>query len=294
MTAVTVIAPKPRPLQGKQVVAGQNHRRTLLLLLPLAAIFVLGFVLPLGFLLSYAFQSPDGAFTLESFATIFQTPQYAALIGRTLMLSLVTVLCSAVIGYPLALAIVRGPRAMRGLLLAIVTMPMLTSVVVKTFGWSVMLSSTGPVQQALNTIGLSDVRLLFTPIGVTIGLVHTYFPFMVLSLISSIAAIDRRTEEAAQSLGSGPLRVFWMITLPQSIEGLMAGAALTFVTSMSALVTPQLLGGGRVTTIVTVIFQQATAGQNWSLAAALGVVLLLLTLIILFLQTLAVRRVLQR
>ena len=141
-------------------------------------------------------------------------------------------------------------------------MPMLTSVVVKTFGWSVMLSSTGPVQQALNAIGLEDVRLLFTPVGVTIGLVHTYFPFMVLSLITSISAIDRRTEEAAQSLGSGPLRVFWMITLPQSLEGLLAGAALTFVTSMSALVTPQLLGGGKVTTIVTVIFQQATVAQT--------------------------------
>lgn len=270
------------------------RRSTLLLLLPLGVIFVVGFLLPLIMLLSYAFQARDGAFSLGAFATIIQTPQYATLIGRTLLLSFITVLCSALIGYPIALAIVRGPRSIRGLLLAVVTMPMLTSVVVKTFGWSVMLSSTGPVQQALNAIGLEDVRLLFTPVGVTIGLVHTYFPFMVLSLITSISAIDRRTEEAAQSLGSGPLRVFWMITLPQSLEGLLAGAALTFVTSMSALVTPQLLGGGKVTTIVTVIFQQATVAQNWSLAAALGVVLLILTLVILFLQTMAVRRVLQR
>ncbi|KUF05779.1 hypothetical protein AUL38_15495 [Leucobacter sp. G161] len=269
-------------------------RLTLLMLAPLGVIFVIGFVLPLVLLLRYAFQAPDGAFSVDAFATILQTPQYAALIGRTLLLSLITVVCSALIGYPMALAIVRGPRSIRGLLLAVVTMPMLTSVVVKTFGWSVMLSSTGPVQQALNAIGLDGVRLLFTPVGVTIGLVHTYFPFMVLSLITSIAAIDRRTEEAAQSLGSGPLRVFWLITLPQSLEGLLAGAALTFVTSMSALVTPQLLGGGKVTTIVTVIFQQATVAQNWSLAAALGIVLLVITLMILLLQTMAVRRVLQR
>lgn len=294
MTAVLAAPDIGRPVRAKNANGAGGTRSTLLLLLPLGIIFVVGFLLPLIFLLGYAFQAPDGGFDLGAFATIFQTPQYASLIGRTLLLSLLTVLFSAVIGYPLALAIVRGPQAMRGSLLVVVTMPMLTSVVVKTFGWSVMLASTGPVQQALDAIGLENVRLLFTPTGVTIGLVHTYFPFMVLSLITAIAAIDRRTEEAARSLGCGPLRTFWQITLPQSIEGLMAGAALTFVTSMSALVTPQLLGGGRVTTIVTVIYQQATAGQNWPIAAALGVLLLILTLIILSLQTLAVRRVFKR
>jgi putative spermidine/putrescine transport system permease protein len=285
-----VVAPAA-PVTGPR----RPHRRpTLLLLLPLVTIFVVGFVLPLIFIIVTALQAPDGTFGIDQFATIVQTPRYVELIGRTLLLALTTTVISAAIGYPLAIAIARGPRALRGVLLAVVMMPMLTSVVVKTFGWSVLLSSTGPLQQGLDAVGLGSVRLLFSPVGVTVGLVHTYFPFMVLSLIAAIAAIDRRTEEAAQSLGSGPLQVFWKVTFPQSLEGLAAGSALTFVTSMSALVTPQLLGGGRVTTIVTVIFQQATAAQNWSLAAALGIVLLALTFLILSLQALAVRRVLRR
>lgn len=294
-TSTTVMPPVPGARAGARSLRSRGPTPALLLILPLAAVFVVGFVLPLVFIARYSFaDQAGGGWSLDQFATIAVTPQYLTLIGRTLLLALVATVLAAIISYPLALAVVRGPRRLRGIFLVATTMPMLTSVVVKTFGWSVLLSGTGPVQGFLDAIGLDSVRLMFTPLGVVIGLTHTYFPFLALSLIAAVGAIDRRTEEAALSLGSHPFGVFWKVTFPQSLDGLAAGAGLTFVMSMSALVTPQLLGGGQVTTIVTVIYQQATAGQNWPLASALGAVLLVLTFIILSIQAWAVRRAIKK
>lgn len=293
-------SPAPRKMASGSERAPRARKNTaasstLLLLLPLSLVFVAGFALPMLFIARYSFADASGeGWSLAAFVTVATTPQYLSLIGRTLFFAFTATVLAAVISYPLALAVVRGPRRARGLFFVATTMPLLTSVVVKTFGWSVLLSGTGPVQGLLDAVGLDDVRLMFTPLGVIIGLTHTYFPFLALSLIAAIGAIDRRTEEAALSLGSHPFGVFWKVTFPQSLNGLAAGAGLTFVMSMSALVTPQLLGGGQVTTIVTVIYQQATVGQNWPLASALGVILLALTLLILSFQAWAVRRVLTK
>lgn len=296
MAMTTTMTP---PAPGTQSTPDARRSRSLspslLLVVPLAIVFVVGFVLPLVLIARYAVADQSGeGWSVDQFATIALTPQYLTLIGRTLLLALISTVLAAIISYPLALAVVRGPRRLRGIFLVATTMPMLTSVVVKTFGWSVLLSGTGPIQAVLDAVGLESVRLMFTPLGVVIGLTHTYFPFLALSLIAAIGAIDRRTEEAALSLGSHPFGVFWKVTFPQSLDGLAAGAGLTFVMSMSALVTPQLLGGGQVNTIVTVIYQQATAGQNWPLASALGVILLALTFLILSIQTWAVRRVITK
>ncbi|WGW11479.1 ABC transporter permease [Saxibacter everestensis] len=284
---------KPRPAEARPP---KGRKSMWLLLLPMLVVFAAGFALPLLNVARFSLDRFDAAqggqvpaWSMEQFLAVFSNELYRELIFRTFGLALATTLISIVLCYPLALAVTRGPRRLRGILMAVVMTPLMVSVVVKTFGWSVLLSGDGILQQALNATGL-DIRLLFTPVGVTIGLVHTYMPFMALSLIAALAAIDRRTEEAATSLGSPPFKVFLKVTLPQTVNGLAAGSVLTFVTSMSALVTPQLLGGGRVSTIVTAIYDQATSGQNWPLASALGVVLLIITFIMLSLQALAVRR----
>jgi len=257
-----------------------------LLLAPALALFAVGFAYPLLNVARFAFDrftSAGGqvpAWSLEQFTDVIGTPVYRDLMLRTFMLALATTAVSIVLSYPLAIAVTRGPRRLRGVLMAVILLPLMTSVVVKTFAWSVLLGSGGSLQKGLNAIGI-PLKLLFTPIGVTIGMVHTYMPFMVLSLIASISAIDRSTEEAAMSLGSKPVGVFFKVVLPQTLNGLAAGTVLTFVTSMSALVIPQLLGGGKVNTIVTAIYEQATSAQNWPLASALGLVLLLATFLIL-------------
>ena len=269
------------------------------LLLPMLALFAVGFVLPILNVARFAFdrfstaRGQVGAWSLQQLSTAFTTEIYQELLTRTFLLAFVTTVISMFLGYPLAIAVTRGPRRLRPALMAVVLMPLMVSVVVKTFGWSVLFGGEGVLQQTLDRLGI-PVHLLFSPVGVTIGLVHTYMPFMVLSLITAMSAVDRRTEEAASSLGSRPVGVFFKVTFPQTVNGLAAGSVLTFVTSMSALVTPQILGGGKVGTIVTAIYSQATTAQNWPLASALGLVLLAATLVILSVYSLVVRRVAAR
>lgn len=298
MTSPTA-APKAMPPPGEDPQPGRRrtrHRPAFwLLLAPMIGLFAVGFVLPLLNIARFSFdefQPGRGqvkAWSLEQFSHIFTEDLYRDLLLRTFGLALTTTLIAVVLCYPLAIAITRGPRRLRIPLMAIAMMPLLVSVVVKTFGWSVLLSADGILQGSLDALGI-PVQLLFTPVGVTIGLVHTYMPFMALSLIAAMGSVDPRTEEAATSLGSRPVGVFFRVTLPQTLNGLAAGSVLTFVTSMSALVTPQLLGGGRVGTLVTAIFSQATSAQNWPLASALGVVLLAATFIILSIQGVVVNR----
>lgn len=269
------------------------------LLLPMLALFAVGFVLPILNVARFAFDrfstagGQVGSWSLQQLSIAFTTEIYQELLTRTFLLAFVTTVVSMFLGYPLAIAVTRGPRRLRPALMAVVLMPLMVSVVVKTFGWSVLFSSEGVLQQTLDGLGV-PVHLLFSPVGVTIGLVHTYMPFMVLSLVTAMSAVDRRTEEAASSLGSRPVGVFFKVTFPQTVNGLAAGSVLTFVTSMSALVTPQILGGGKVGTIVTAIYSQATTAQNWPLASALGLVLLAATLVILSVYSLVVRRVAAR
>jgi putative spermidine/putrescine transport system permease protein len=265
------------------------------LLLPLGVLFALGFAIPLLTVAKFSLDSYSAdtgqvsGWSFAQFQHVFSTPLLRDLMLRTFGLSLITTAISVLLSYPLAIAITRGPSRVRGALMAVVLMPLMISVVVKTFGWTVLLGSSALPQRILDGLHI-PVKLLFTQVGVMIGLVHTYMPFMVLSLVASLAAMDRRTEEAAASLGSGPWRVFRTVTFPQTLNGLAAGSVLTFAASLSALVTPQLLGGGKVSTIVTTIYDQATSAQNFPLASALGIVLLLLTMVIMFAQASVVRR----
>ncbi len=259
-------------------------------MLPLTIIFIIGFLLPMLTVLRFSFDQFDlgtglqiPAWSLDQIGIVLSSPLYRSLVLRTLSMAAVTTVIAALLSYPLAHLINRGPRVLRGLLLAVVLTPMMVSVVVKTFGWTVLLNSNGLLQSFVSDLGI-PVQLLYSPTGVVIGLVHTYMPFMAMSLIASYATADPRLEDAARSLGSTPLGAFFRITLPQTYPGLVAGAVLTFVTSMSALVTPQLLGGGKVSTIVTSIYDQAMTSQNWPLASALGIVLMVLTALILSIQ----------
>lgn len=271
--------------------AGENSQErvigrgsALLLLLPLLIVFALGFVIPLATIARFSFDVSDGqqaAWGLSEYSDVLSSGSDRSAILRTFMFAGITAAISAFLAYPIGIAITRGPRWARMPLIAVVLMPLLVSVVVKTFGWTVLLSATSFPQRWLNELHV-PVQLLFSNTGVVIGLVHTFMPFMALSVVAALASVDRSTEEAALSLGSSPLRAFFTVTFPQTIAGLVAGSVLTFSVSMSALVTPQLLGGGRVSTVVTVIYRQVTSGQNFPRAAALGILLLVTTLMIMF------------
>jgi putative spermidine/putrescine transport system permease protein len=204
-------------------------------------------------------------------------------IWTTIRIGLVTTLVALGIGYPLAHWMARiKSRTGHALLLMAVLAPMLTGIVVRTFAWMTLLSDKGVVNQTLMSLGLisQPLKLMYTETGIVVGLVHIYVPFMVLTLTGVIGRIDERLEQAAENLGASPLRAFLEVTLPLSLPGILAGSLLVFALAISAYVTPILLGGFQIMTLPILIYQQISANFNVGFAAALGIVLLLVSLLL--------------
>ena len=263
------------------------RRLSLLLYLAPATIFYLVFlVVPYAMLLRlslFRFSSmrlyiPE--FTLINYATVMTDPFYLLLMARTVGLGLLVTVISLVLGYPLALKIVRSGPAMRSALIAVALSPLLINLVVRTYAWLVLLGDTGVVNNWLRALGLigAPLPLSGNMVSVVIGLVHISLPLMALSLIGVLERIDRTLEDAADSLGASRWRILRRIILPLSLPGAAAGSLLVFTFAISAFVTPALLGGNRVSTISTLIYEKFTFSANWPVGATLVVVLLVINL----------------
>ena len=258
-----------------------------LFILPSVLLFALFFFLPIGLmalmsvLTGNPVVAPKVAFTTRHYARIIDDPFYLEVIWTTIRIGLVTTLVALLIGYPLAHWMARiKSRTGHALLLMAVLAPMLTGIVVRTFAWMTLLSDKGVVNQTLMSLGLivQPLKLMYTETGIVVGLVHIYVPFMVLTLTGVIGRIDERLEQAAENLGASPLRAFLEVTLPLSLPGILAGSLLVFALAISAYVTPILLGGFQIMTLPILIYQQISANFNVGFAAALGIVLLLISL----------------
>jgi len=198
---------------------------------------------------------------------------YLGLLGDTLIYAAVTVAFSLLLAYPVALHLARTQSRWRGLLYAAVLSPLLTGVVIRCFGWIVLLATQGIVNDGLRQLGFGPIQFLYQPVGVIIALVHVFLPFMILPIMNAVEAIDPRLEEAARTLGASRATVFRRVILPLSMPGVQSGIILVFVLAASAYVIPMLLGGGRVQTMATVIVQQLLGGFLWPFGAALALVL---------------------
>jgi ABC-type spermidine/putrescine transport system permease subunit I len=227
--------------------------------------------------------------TFANYLKIFD-PYYARLFGRTLRLGLVTTAICAVLGYPLAYFLARArPRTLTlGLFLLI--MPLMVSTVIRVFGWIVILGRKGMVNQTLIALGLEPVKLLYTETAVVIGLVNIFMPFMVLPLMASIERIPPSLEEAAQNLGASWYQMFLRTVLPLSLPGLISGCLLVYSISISAFVTPALMGSPRERMVGQQIYDEVLVSFNWPSAASLAVTLVLLTLVLLFAALYVTRR----
>jgi putative spermidine/putrescine transport system permease protein len=206
-------------------------------------------------------------------------------IAQTLGLGVVVTAICAVLGYPLALAIARLEGAKKALLIFAVVVPLLINVVVRSFGWMVILSRAGALNWILRTLGLPTVDVMYTWTGVTIALVHVLLPFMVLAIASTLEILDPRLEEAALVLGASRPRVFLHVTLPLSLEGLITGSILCFTLTIGSFVTVMLLGKTSTMIMPLLIYQQLTVASNWPFAAAMGMTLLGLVTVVLWLAT---------
>ncbi|HEV7256140.1 MAG TPA: ABC transporter permease [Bosea sp. (in: a-proteobacteria)] len=268
-----------------------------LLLVP-AGLFVLAiYAWPTLLLLRNGFNEvgPTGAmieaWSLKTAADTFADGFTFELTLNSLQLSLSATTIALALSYPLSLFLFRTNSRFRGLLAVIAILPMLISSVVRVFGWLAILGDRGLVNTLLQSLGLisAPLRLVFNWTGVTIGLAESIMPYMILALLAGFGQLDRTLEEASRSLGASPLRTFWRVTLPLSLPALALAAGLGFVLSMSAYITPKLLGGGRVFVLATEIFEQATTNTNWPVAAVLAIYTLGLLLLLLVLSNLLAR-----
>jgi putative spermidine/putrescine transport system permease protein len=268
------------------------------LLLP-AGLFVLAiYAWPTLGLFRNAFNEtgPTGAlvetWSLKTTAEVLEDSFTFELTLNSLWLSLSATLLALAMSYPVALFLFRTNSRFRGLLAVVAIMPMLISGVVRVFGWLAILGDRGLVNSLAQSLGLisAPMKLVFNWTGVTIGLAESIMPYMILALLAGFGQLDRTLEEASRSLGATPTRTFLRVTLPLSLPALALAAGLGFVLSMSAYITPKLLGGGRVFVLATEIFEQATTNTNWPTAAALALYTLAFMLALVLASNLAARR----
>lgn len=260
-----------------------------LALLPSALFFALFFFLPIGLMAVMSFLTgnpvvmPNVTATTRHYERILDDPYYFEVMWTTVRIGLYTTAATLILGYPLAHLMARiKSRSLHALLLMAVLMPMLTGIVVRTFAWMALLSDKGVVNQILQALGFAPMQLMYNEFGIVLGLVHIYLPFMILTLTGVIGRIDERLEQAAQNLGASSIRAFIEVTLPLSVPGILAGSLLVFALAISAYVTPILMGGFQIMTLPILIYQQISANFNIGFAAALGMVLLTLSLILVF------------
>jgi putative spermidine/putrescine transport system permease protein len=271
-----------------------------LFLAPAVITATLLFVAPVAFLVSesahrFSLTGETGALTAANYVKLLTDSYYLTLLAETCKLAGFTALICLVLGMPVAWCIRLAPRRLRGVLLLALLAPLLVSVVVRSFGWIVLLGEFGMLNAGLRALGVPPGSTmlrthLFTEAAVLAGLVHVFFPFMVLALLGAIQKIDLRLVQAARSLGAGRLRTFQAIA-PLTLPGVVAGVTTVFALATGSYVTVAVLGGTGVRVLAVVAYEQAVSGMNWPFGAAIGVLLLATTTILLRLFEAAVLRV---
>jgi putative spermidine/putrescine transport system permease protein len=268
------------------VTSGAAIRRELLPALPLAAFFLLFFAAPLLMLLGVSFFTDNELKqpTLAQYAKFLGDSFNWSVLFETLVLGLeVTVLC-IVLAFPLGLYYLEASERVRSLIIFVIIVPLLTSAVVRTFAWIVILGREGIVNNSLLQLGLASepLKLLYTTGGVVVALAQIQLPLMALPVINSLLRIDPSLMQASRGLGAGRWRTFWKVLLPLTAPGLIAGALLVFAASVTAFITQSLVGGGRLVFMPVFIYQQAVVLQNWPFAATISVVFMAAVMLIVY------------
>ncbi|HEY0202226.1 MAG TPA: ABC transporter permease [Burkholderiaceae bacterium] len=254
---------------------------------PALLLFAVMLVVPFVLTLVLSFNAYDaslgaraGTFTLEHYVAVFTDSYYYGIFWRTFWVSgLVTLICIA-IGAPEAYVLSRMGKPWRSILLLVVLAPLLISVVVRAFGWSMLLGPEGFVNSALAALGLAPVKMLYTDTAVVVALVHVMLPFMVIPVWTSLQKLDPAVENAALSLQASPFTTLRRIVLPQVMPGVLSGSLIVFGLSASSFAIPGLLGGRRLKMVATLIYDEYLHELNWPLGAAIALILLLANMVV--------------
>lgn len=219
-------------------------------------------------------------FTLAHYVAVVSDDYYLGIFWRTLRVAALTTLLCALIGAPEAYILARMRDPWRSIFLLVIIGPLLVSVVVRAFGWSMLLGATGLVNQTLDWLGIGAVKLLYTETAIVIALVHVMLPFMVIPVWTSLQKLDPMVEAAALTLGASPFTALRRVVMPQVTMGMLSGSLIVFGLSASAFAIPGLLGGRRLKMAATLVYDEYMHELNWPLGATIAIIVLVANLII--------------
>jgi putative spermidine/putrescine transport system permease protein len=253
----------------------------LLLFLPALALLVAFFLVPYVNMLVMSFRVPSTSqpyapgFTLENYVGALTDFYYLRILWDTAVFGVLTTVACLAISYPVAYHLARSRSRYKGLLYACVLSPLLVGVVIRCYGWIILLANNGLINDVLKKIGVVEtfVPLMYNEFGVAVGLIHVFLPFMILPILGAIQSIDPALEEAAQSLGASRLETMRRVVVPLSLPGIQAGTILVFILTISSYVIPILLGGYKVMLMSTLVVQQLLDAFLWPFGAALALIL---------------------
>ena len=264
----------------------RRNYHLLILLFPVVFWLFCFFLLPLVSVFIYSFieRGTYGGvrwdFTVENYQRLFDG-LYLGILWRSVSTALVCTAVCLLLGYPFAYYLARYRPKHRSILLLLVVVPFWTNFLIRTYAWILILRTEGLLNSLLGAVfpDLGPLELLNTPLAVQIGLVYGYLPFMILPLYAALEQLDMSLLEAAQDLGASPRRAFWHVTIPLSLPGILAGSMLVFIPTVGAFLTPDLLGGGKVSYIGNVIERQFKTARDWPFGSALSFMLMAIVLV---------------
>ncbi|MGO7265031.1 ABC transporter permease [Rhizobium leguminosarum] len=214
-------------------------------------------------------------FTPSNYLRLFADSFYLEQTANTLMIGFITTFACLLLGFPVAWQLAKTQMCFRGLAYGLVLSPLLVGIVIRSYGWTILLGNNGMINRTLISFGLIDrpLGLMYNSLGIVIALVHVFLPFMILPLMSALQGIDPSIEAAARSLGAGRVTAFRRIILPLAMPGIQAGCILVFVLSLSAYVTPSLIGGLRVKTMAVSVVDALVDTFQWPFGSAMALML---------------------
>ncbi|MBI1778013.1 MAG: ABC transporter permease [Proteobacteria bacterium] len=264
-----------------------------------ASIFVaLGLLVPIAVLFRYSFnqfvpgQFMVDALTVENYVKFFTDSYYTAILWRTFRVAVICTGICLVLGFPLAYVLARMRSGHKNFIIMLVVLPLFVGNAVRAAGWMTLLSRKGFINTVLMALGITGqpLELMYTEGAVIAGIITINLPFMVLTLQAVIEGIDRAVEEAAQSLGAGPLATFRRVIWPLALPGTLAGTILTFILAMNAYATPVLLGGPKFAMMAPLVYNQFAGQNNWPFGGAIAFVLMTATILLTLTANILVQR----
>jgi spermidine/putrescine transport system permease protein len=265
----------------------KKHSKIWVSVIPLY-IFTLIFVAgPLIYMIALSFMTRAevfgvvGEFTLDNYKKIFE-PIYLKTFAESLKLAFTSTILIILLGYPYGYFMAKLSGVWKKRMMALLMIPFWTSALIRLYGWIIIFRSNGVLDSVLMGLGITKdpLKLLYTYPAVVVGMVYALLPFMILSVYSSAEKMDWSLVEAARDLGASPMKAFLTVTLKLTLPGLLSGVVLTFVPSMGLFFIADILGGNKVVLVGSIIQEQLTKGRNWPFAAALSVVLMIMTSLI--------------